>query len=80
MPLLPFAVRNFDFVASPLHLSRGLAPYTDNKKCLPESKLSSDTFIIVARLITITKALVSLYITDSMFLSVSEVLRVYLSR
>ena len=77
---LPYAVLNFDSAASLLHLSRGLAPYNDNKKCLPESKLSSDTFIIVARLITITKALVSLYITDSMFLSVSAVLRVYLSR
>ena len=68
--LAPYAclvssVRNFDF--APLHLSRGHSPYTDNKKCLPESKLSSDTFIIVARLITITKALF-LCITDSMFL------------
>ena len=67
---LPYAVLNFDSAASLLHLSRRLAPYNDNKKCLPESKLSSDTFIIVARLVAITKVPVFLCITDSRFLSV----------
>ena len=70
MPSLLYAVRNFDFAALLLHLSHGLAPYNDSKKCLTENKFSSDTFIIVARLVAITKVLVFLCITDSMFLSV----------
>ena len=70
MPFLLFAVRNFDFAALLLYLSRGLTPYNDNKKCLTENKFSSDTFIIVARLVAITKVLVFLCITDSMFLLV----------
>ena len=70
MPSLPYAVRYFDSAALLLHLSRGLAPYNDNKKCLTENKFSSDTFIIVARLVAITKVLVFLCITDSRFLLV----------
>lgn len=32
MPSLPYAVLNFDFAASLLHLSRGLAPYAKSKE------------------------------------------------
>ena len=59
---------NLDSAASPLHLGRGLSPYTDNKKRLVESKLSPDIFIIVARLIAITKAPAFLCIIGSRFL------------
>lgn len=59
---------NLDSAALPLHLGRGLSPYTDNKKRLVESKLSPDIFIIVARLIAITKAPAFLCIIGSRFL------------
>ena len=59
---------NLDSAALPLHLCRGLSPYTDNKKRLVESKLSPDIFIIVARLIAITKAPAFLCIIGSRFL------------
>ena len=49
-------------------VKRGLSPYTDNKKRLVESKLSPDIFIIVARLIAITKAPAFLCIIGSRFL------------
>ena len=82
MPSLPYAVLNFDSAASLLHLSRGLAPYAKSKES-PAKNVNTfrrGFFRFVARLVAITKALVSLYITDSMFLSVSTVLRVFLSR
>ena len=60
---------NFDSAALPLHLSRGRSPYGKietgpgkNVNTLPEP-----CFYFPARLIAVTKALASLYITDNKF-------------
>lgn len=76
------AVHDFDSAALPLHLSRGLAPYdkTGKRSRKNASTLPGSLSCLIARLVAITKVLIFLYITDSMFLSVSAVLRVYLSR
>ena len=68
----PFAVRNFDFAALLLYLSRGLAPYAKSKES-PAKNVNTfrrGFFRFVARLVAITKVLVFLCITDSMFLLV----------
>ena len=70
MPSLLYAVRNFDFAASLLHLSRGLAPYAKSQES-PAKNVNTfrrGFFRFVARLVAITKALIFLCITDSMFL------------
>ena len=72
MLFLPYAVLNFDFAALLLHLSRGLAPYAKSKES-PAKNVNTfrrGFFRFVARLVAITKVLVFLCITDSMFLSV----------
>ena len=79
------AVPNFDSAASLLHLSRGLAPYDKTKKSSRKnaSTLPGALSCLIARLTAITYIMtirVFLCITDSMFLSVSTILRVFLSQ
>ena len=73
---------NFDSAALPLHLSRGRSPYGKietgpgkNVNTLPEP-----CFYFPARLIAVTKALTSLYITDNKFLLILTDPHGFLSR
>ena len=76
------AVRNFDSAALPLHLSRGHSPYekTETGTRKNASTLPGPCFRFSARLIAVTKALASLYITDNKFPLILTDLRVCLSR
>ena len=76
------AVRNFDSAALPLHLSRGHSPYgkTETGTRKNASTLPGPCFRFSARLIAVTKALTSLYITDNKFLLILTDPHGFLSR